>query len=218
MIPSPPPDRSLSESDICDQFITPAIVGAGWDLTTQIRREYSFTAGRVTVRGQTAKRGPRKRADYLLSFQPNLPLAVVEAKGPNEPIGGGMQQALGYAESLQVPFVFTSNGSGFIFHDRTGNSNPVERQIALGEFPSPVFTSAVVRTMISVTGTPPSLAGITGIRNRPAAVEATVSVACLWVPPRATAHTLAPSIGRSSCLTWPRISQGPWVTAQFCLV
>ena len=105
-------DRPLSEADICDQFITPAIVGAGWDATTQIRREYSFTAGRVTVRGKTAKRGPRKRADYLLSYQPNLPLAVVEAKGPNEPVGGGMQQALNYAESLQVPFVFTSNGSG----------------------------------------------------------------------------------------------------------
>jgi len=131
------PDKSLSESDICDQFITPAIVNAGWDSTNQIRREYSFTAGRVTVRGQTAKRGPRKRADYLLSYQPNLPLAVVEAKGPNQPIGGGMQQALAYAESLQVPFVFTSNGTGFIFHDRTGNSNPVERQIALDEFPSP---------------------------------------------------------------------------------
>ena len=131
------PDKSLSEADICDQFITPAIVRAGWDATSQVRREYSFTAGRITVRGQTARRGPRKRADYLLSYEPNLPLAVVEAKGPNEPVGGGMQQALNYAESLQVPFVFTSNGSGFVFHDRTGNSNPVERTIALDEFPSP---------------------------------------------------------------------------------
>lgn len=131
------PDRSLSEADICDQFITPAIVGAGWDAATQVRREYSFTAGRVTVRGKTATRGPRKRADYLLSYQPNLPVAIVEAKGPTEPIGGGMQQALNYAESLQVPFVFTSNGTGFVFHDRTGSSNPVERQIALDEFPSP---------------------------------------------------------------------------------
>ncbi len=131
------PDKSLSEADICDQFITPAIVGAGWDATTQIRREYTFTAGRVSVRGRSATRGPRKRADYLLSYQPNLPLAVVEAKGPKEQIGGGMQQALNYAESLQVPFVFTSNGNGFIFHDRTGNSNPVERQIGLDEFPSP---------------------------------------------------------------------------------
>jgi len=130
-------DPSLSESDVCDQFITPAIVGAGWDAATQIRREYSFTAGRVTVRGKTATRGPRKRADYLLSYQPNLPLAVVEAKGPNQPIGGGMQQALSYAESLHVPFVFTSNGTGFIFHDRTGSSTPVERQIGLDEFPSP---------------------------------------------------------------------------------
>ena len=75
-------DRPLSESDVCDQFITPAIQKAGWEPATQIRREYTFTAGRVTVRGQKATRGKRKRADYLLSYQANFPLAIVEAKGP----------------------------------------------------------------------------------------------------------------------------------------
>ncbi|MEM9406754.1 MAG: DEAD/DEAH box helicase family protein [Acidobacteriota bacterium] len=130
-------DRDLSEADVCDQFITPAIVSAGWDAATQVRREYSFTAGRVSVRGSSASRGPRKRADYLLSYQPNLPLAIVEAKGPKQPVGGGMEQALAYAESLQVPFVFTSNGTGFVLHDRTGNSSPVEQEIPLADFPSP---------------------------------------------------------------------------------
>jgi type I restriction enzyme R subunit len=103
----------------------------------QIRREFSFTAGRITVRGQLAMRGQRKRADYLLFYQPNLPIAVVEAKDNNHPIGGGMQQALAYAEALDVPFVFSSNGDAFVFHDRTGLSYPVERVLALHEFPSP---------------------------------------------------------------------------------
>jgi type I restriction enzyme, R subunit len=129
--------KMLSESDICDQCITPAIVAAGWDMTTQIRREFSFTAGRIIVRGQLAVRGQRKRADYLLFYQPNLPLAVVEAKDNNHPVGGGMQQALAYAEALDVPFVFSSNGDAFVFHDRTGLSHPVERVLAPHEFPSP---------------------------------------------------------------------------------
>jgi type I restriction enzyme R subunit len=129
--------KALSESDICDQCITPAIVAAGWNVVTQIRREFSFTAGRIIVRGQLAVRGQRKRADYLLFYQPNLPIAVVEAKDNNHPVGGGMQQALAYAEALDVPFVFSSNGDAFVFHDRTGLSHPVERGLALHEFPSP---------------------------------------------------------------------------------
>ena len=111
---------TLSESDICDRYITPAIVAAGWDMTTQMRREFGFTAGRVIVRGKFAVRGQRKRADYLLFYQPNLPIAVVEAKDNHYPVGGGMQQALAYAEALDVPFVFSSNGDAFVFHDRTG--------------------------------------------------------------------------------------------------
>src|SRR3989442_1588028 len=129
--------KALSESDICDQCITPAIVAAGWDMATQIRREFSFTAGRIIVRGHLAVRGQRKRADYLLFYQPNLPLAVVEAKDNNHPVGGGMQQALAYAEALDVPFVFSSNGDAFVFHDRTGLSHPIESVLTLHEFPSP---------------------------------------------------------------------------------
>ena len=86
--------NSLNETEVCDAFITPAIQGAGWKAATQIRREYTFTAGRVHVRGKVASRGKKKRADYLLLYRPNLPLAVVEAKDNTHPVGGGMQQAL----------------------------------------------------------------------------------------------------------------------------
>ena len=129
--------KHLNEAEICDAFITPAIIGAGWDQRTQVRREYTFTAGRVIVRGKLGSRGKKKRADYLLFYQTNLPLAVVEAKDNSHPVGGGMQQALGYAEALDVPFVFASNGDAFLLHDRTGQSFPIEKQIGLDEFPSP---------------------------------------------------------------------------------
>ncbi|MCK6518660.1 restriction endonuclease, partial [Myxococcota bacterium] len=95
--------KSLTETEICDRYITPAITGAGWDSHAQVRREYPFTAGRVVVRGRVATRGAKKRADYLLFYAPNLPLAVVEAKVNTIPVGGGMQQALAYAEALDVP-------------------------------------------------------------------------------------------------------------------
>ena len=129
--------KDLNETEICQNYITPAIVAAGWDKHAQIRREYSFTDGRIIVRGKLAVRGKQKRADYLLFYQSNLPLAVVEAKDNKHPVGGGMQQAIAYAETLDVPFVFASNGDAFMFHDRTGLSTPVERQLGLDEFPSP---------------------------------------------------------------------------------
>jgi len=128
---------AMTEAEICQNFITPAIEKAGWDKQTQIRREFTFTAGRVFVRGKMAVRGKCRRADYLLFFQPHLPLAVVEAKDNTQPVGGGMQQALAYAETLDVPFVFSSNGDAILFHDRTGKTSPVERQIGLDEFPTP---------------------------------------------------------------------------------
>ena len=129
--------KLLNEAEICDAFITPAIVRAGWDQRTQVRREYTFTAGQVIVRGKLGVRGKKKRADYLLFCQPNLPLAVVEAKDNSHSVGGGLQQALGYAAALDVPFVFSSNGDAFLFHDRTGQSASKEKQIGLDEFPSP---------------------------------------------------------------------------------
>jgi type I restriction enzyme, R subunit len=129
--------KTLSEIEICDRFITPSLEQAGWDRHTQIRRELSFTNGQVHVRGKLIKRGKRKRADYVLVHSANVPLAVVEAKDNNHSVGSGLQQALGYAKILDVPFVFSSNGDGFVFHDRTGLYDPVERPLSLDEFPSP---------------------------------------------------------------------------------
>lgn len=128
---------SLSERDICSQFITPAVVQAGWDMATQVREEVGFTKGRIIVRGKLVTRGKQKRADYILYYKPNIPIAVIEAKENNLPVGAGMQQALEYAEVLNIPFVFSSNGDGFVFHDRTGKAAQVETDLKLDEFPTP---------------------------------------------------------------------------------
>ncbi|MGO8692817.1 MAG: EcoAI/FtnUII family type I restriction enzme subunit R [Rectinemataceae bacterium] len=131
--------KALTETDIRSKFITPAILGKGggkWELQTQVAEERYFTKGRVIVRGKTVRRGEAKKADYILYFRPNLPLAVVEAKDNNHSVGAGMQQALEYAEILDLPFAYSSNGDAFLEHDRTGAS-PVERELALDEFPGP---------------------------------------------------------------------------------
>ena len=128
---------SLSERDICTKFITPALRGAGWDEMSQLREEVTFTAGRIVVRGKLVARGKRKRADYILSVKPNIPIAVIEAKDNNHSVGDGMQQALDYAETLRIPFAFSSNGDGFVFHDRTGAGTPPEADLPLDAFPSP---------------------------------------------------------------------------------
>ncbi len=132
--------KALTETDIRTKFITPAIVGANgekWNVMTQIREEAYFTKGRVIVRGKTVRRGEAKMADYILSYKPNLPLAVVEAKDNNHTVGAGMQQALDYAEILDVPFAYSSNGDAFLEHDRTATSGTVTREIPLDEFPTP---------------------------------------------------------------------------------
>jgi type I restriction enzyme R subunit len=132
--------RDLTEADIRTKFITPAIVGVNgskWNPLTQMLEELQFTDGRINVRGTSTSRGLGKRVDYILYHQPNLPIAIVEAKDANHAVGAGMQQALGYAEALDVPFVYSSNGDGFLEHDRTGMSNPVTREFPMDAFPSP---------------------------------------------------------------------------------
>ena len=129
--------KDLSERDICTKFITPNLVAAGWDLDTQIREEVGFTDGRIYVRGKIHARGAKKRVDHILYYKPNIPLAIIEAKDNNHTVGAGMQQALGYAKPLDVPFVFSSNGDGFLFHDKTVKSGPIETEIPLNAFPSP---------------------------------------------------------------------------------
>jgi len=129
--------KSLSERDICTKFITPALKQAGWDEFTQIREEVSFTKGRIIVRGKLVTRGKAKRADYVLYYKNNIPIALVEAKDNTHSVGDGMQQGLEYAETLNIPFVFSSNGDGFVFHDRTGSSAEKEADLGLDAFPSP---------------------------------------------------------------------------------
>ncbi len=129
--------RTLSERDICTKFITPAIQQAGWDIQKQVREEVSFTKGRVIVKGKLHTRGEARRADFILYHQPNLPLAVIEAKDNTHAVGAGMQQALSYADALDVPFVFSSNGDGFLFHDRTCTGSQTETELTLAQFPSP---------------------------------------------------------------------------------
>ncbi len=122
-----------SEEDVKLKFITPAIT-CKWDKMKQVTMEYSFTDGRVIVRGNLTARGSKKRADYLLSIKPNFPLAIVEAKDDSHPLGAGMQQGIEYAEVLDIPFVYSSNGRGFLEHDRlTGK----ERELNLEDFPTP---------------------------------------------------------------------------------
>jgi type I restriction enzyme R subunit len=130
--------KNLSERDICTKFITPALVSAGWDQHHQIREEVNITNGRVLVKGNSVSRGNPRRADYLLYYKPNLPIAVIEAKDNTHSVGAGMQQALAYAGMMDIPFVFSSNGDGFLLHDRSGNYEPMERELSLDEFPRPV--------------------------------------------------------------------------------
>ncbi len=126
--------RTMSEEDVKLKLITPAIEGRGWDRMTQINME--VTPGRIVVREQCAQRDKKSaiRVDYLLSYKPNLPLAIVEAKDDAHSVGDGMQQAIGYAEMLDVPFVYSSNGSGFLEHDMKRGT---ERELRMEEFPSP---------------------------------------------------------------------------------
>ena len=128
--------NNLSERDVCTKFITPALVAAGWDVQTQVREEVGFTKGRIIVRGRLVTRGKAKRADYVLYYK-HLPLALIEAKDQSHAVGDGMQQALGYAATLDIPYVFSSNGKGFQFHDRTGASSTLEQTLLLDEFPGP---------------------------------------------------------------------------------
>jgi type I restriction enzyme R subunit len=129
--------KALSERDICTKYITPALKQAGWDIHSQIREEVTLTDGRVIVRGRMCKRGQKKRADYILYYKHNIPIALIEAKDGTHAKGSGMQQALQYAEMTDIPFAFRSNGNGFLEHDRTKQSHPVEKEIGMDAFPSP---------------------------------------------------------------------------------
>src|ERR1700704_986794 len=143
--------RGLSERDICTKFITPALRGAGWDEMLQIREEVSFTKGRIIVRGKLVSRGRAKRADYILYVKPNIPLALIEAKDNAHSVGAGMQQGLEYAATLNIPFVFSSNGDVFLSPARPGRAPAIETTLALDPSPSPADLWARYRAWKGLT-------------------------------------------------------------------
>jgi type I restriction enzyme R subunit len=127
----------LTEQDICTKYITPAIIQAGRNLHTQIREQYYFTKWRIKIRGKTIARGEGKKLDYILYYNNNLPIAIIEAKDNNHSLGAGMQQWLDYADILDIPFIYSSNGDGFLEHDRTKSEWIIESELWLWYFPSP---------------------------------------------------------------------------------
>jgi type I restriction enzyme R subunit len=132
--------KTLSERDICTKFITPAIMNVGWKLDYHFREEITFntfTDGKIEFKGKLTYRGIKKRADYILYYKPNIPIAIIEAKDNNHSVRAGIQQALEYANILDIPCVFSSNGDGFLFHDRTEIGENIETEIALEDFPTP---------------------------------------------------------------------------------
>ena len=135
---------SLSERDIITKYILPAIEQSGWNKQTQIREEVTFTAGRIFVKGKKTKRGEKKRADIIIYYKTNIPVAVVEAKDNTHTVGAGMQQALEYAGTLDIPVAISSNGDGFVIQYRK-NCGPkgadgksiVSENADLDHFPTP---------------------------------------------------------------------------------
>lgn len=127
----------LSERDIITKYILPAIEASGWDKQTQIREEVFFTAGRIFVKGKKAKRGQKKRADIIIYYKPNIPVAVVEAKDNKHAVGAGMQQALEYANTLDIPVAISSNGDGFVIQYRRNCGKVVSENADLDRFPTP---------------------------------------------------------------------------------
>jgi type I restriction enzyme R subunit len=129
--------KTLTERDICTKFIVPSLQKSGWDIQAQVREEYQFTGGQIQVRGKRVIRDTPKRADFLLFIKPNLPIAIIEAKDNNHTVGDGMQQGLQYARMLDVPFIYSTNGDGFLEHNCTVSAGTIEREISLDQFPSP---------------------------------------------------------------------------------
>jgi type I restriction enzyme R subunit len=142
--------KDYTEQDISSKYILPAVRSAGWS-ENQIREQVTFTDGRILVKGNAVKRGKRKRADIILYYKPNIPVAIIEAKDNKHSVGAGMQQSLGYAHALEysydldIPVVYSSNGDAFLEHDRTTETNP-ERTIAMDDFPSPAELWAKYKT------------------------------------------------------------------------
>lgn len=129
--------KSLTERDICTKYINPALQNSSWNLETQVREEVTFTDWKILIQGKKISRINKKRADYILYYKNNFPIAVIEAKDNNHSVWAGMQQALHYAKTLDIPFVYSSNWDWFLEHDRTIENWVIERELNLENFPSP---------------------------------------------------------------------------------
>lgn len=129
--------KTLSEKDICTKFVIPALEKAGWNKLTQILEEVSFTDGKIYVRGKLTVRGARKRADIILYYKPNIPVAIIEVKDNTYSVRSGIQQVLDYGRILDIPCVFSCNGDGFLFHDRTATDGSIETELGIDDFPTP---------------------------------------------------------------------------------
>ncbi|MGD9487785.1 MAG: EcoAI/FtnUII family type I restriction enzme subunit R [Calditrichaceae bacterium] len=129
--------RDLTERDIITKYIIPNLEKAGWDIQKQVREEVYFTAGRIYVKGNKTKRGKAKKADIIFYYKSNIPIAVIEAKDNKHSVGAGMQQGLDYAEILDIPVAYSSNGDGFLEHDRTKSTGQIETELSLENFPAP---------------------------------------------------------------------------------
>lgn len=150
---APPP---ANEAETRSRLIRPAIASSGWS-DLQIREEFSYTLGRIHVAGNKWKRGDMKKVDFLLEYRPGVPIALIEAKHIGKSLGSGMQQALGYAEALDIPFVFSSNGEGFLFHDKTGMGKSTEERLSLEQFPTPQELHSRFTTWKENNGVPPEI-------------------------------------------------------------
>ncbi len=124
---------NLSEEDTKRLYITPSIEKE-WDKHS-IKMEEAFTKGRIIVRGTLKRRQEGKRADYLLFTQENYPIAVVEAKSWSHMPSDGIQQAIDYAEILDIPFAYSTNGREYVEHDLTTG---IQRTFGMDEFPTPL--------------------------------------------------------------------------------
>ena len=125
--------KEMTEEDIKHQYITPAIEKNGWE-PSKIAMEKAITDGKINLRGNIVVRSSPKKADYVLYMEKNYPIAIIEAKDNNHSISYGIQQAKEYCKMMDVPFAYSSNGDAFQEYDfLTGT----ERQIGLGQFPSP---------------------------------------------------------------------------------
>lgn len=126
--------KFLTEQDICSKFVLPAVISAGWDLLAQVREQVTFTAGRIQIFGKSVTRGEKKRADFILYYKNHFPIAIIEAKDNNHSSASGLEQAKDYARTLNIPFVYSTNGDEFVELDTLKGT---EKIIKMEEFPSP---------------------------------------------------------------------------------